>query len=69
MVADVGPTALYERLLESERLPARVRRAASRYRYGPGTMMLHLALDGPLPWAAGPELARFGLCARGAVRR
>ncbi|MFF3558873.1 phytoene desaturase family protein [Streptomyces sp. NPDC002574] len=60
VIADVGPTALYERLLESERLPARVRRAASRYQYGPGTMMLHLALDGPLPWAAGTELARFG---------
>ncbi|MFD3451003.1 phytoene desaturase family protein [Streptomyces sp. NPDC058691] len=60
VIADVGPAALYERLLESEQVPAHVRRKARRYRYGPGTMMLHLALAGPLPWAAGDELAGFG---------
>jgi phytoene dehydrogenase-like protein len=26
---------------------------------GPGTMMLHLVLDGPIPWAAGGDLADF----------
>jgi phytoene dehydrogenase-like protein len=60
VVANVGPKALYQRLLEPEQVPAQVRRAARRYRYGPGTMMVHLALDGPLPWAAGEELAGFG---------
>ena len=25
---------------------------AARYRYGPGTLMVHLALDGPVPWTA-----------------
>ncbi|MEU6492994.1 NAD(P)/FAD-dependent oxidoreductase [Streptomyces sp. NPDC046984] len=60
VIADVGPAALYRRLLEPGQVPARVRRAAGRYRYGPGTMMVHLALDGPLPWAAGEELAGFG---------
>ena len=28
------------------------------FRHAPGTMMIHLALDGPVPWAA-PELGRF----------
>lgn len=60
VIADVGPAALYRRLLDPGQVPARVRRKASRYRYGPGTLMLHLALDGPLPWAAGDELAGFG---------
>lgn len=59
VIANVGPALLYRRLLESEQVPAQVRGKASRYRYGPGTLMLHLALDGPLPWAAGDELARF----------
>ncbi|MEU4097539.1 NAD(P)/FAD-dependent oxidoreductase [Streptomyces sp. NPDC026673] len=60
VVANVGPAALYRRLLASEHVPARVRDEASRYLYGPGTLMVHLALDGPLPWAAGDELAGFG---------
>ncbi|WP_405833851.1 phytoene desaturase family protein [Streptomyces sp. NBC_01176] len=59
VIANVGPALLYRRLLESEQVPAQVRGKASRYQYGPGTLMLHLALDGPLPWAAGDELARF----------
>ncbi|MFJ4845262.1 phytoene desaturase family protein [Streptomyces sp. NPDC088733] len=60
VVADVAPVALYERLLDAGEAPAHVRRKARDYRYGPGTMMLHLALDGPLPWAAGDELSGFG---------
>ncbi|MEU1532889.1 phytoene desaturase family protein [Streptomyces fagopyri] len=60
VIADVGPAALYQRLLEPEQVPAHIRRKTRAYLYGPGTMMLHLALDGPLPWAAGEELAAFG---------
>ncbi|GAA3941303.1 NAD(P)/FAD-dependent oxidoreductase [Actinomadura viridis] len=60
VIANVGPRALYERLLAPDLVPASVRRGAGGYRYGPGTLMLHLALDGPVPWAAGEELARFG---------
>ncbi|WP_329525324.1 phytoene desaturase family protein [Streptomyces sp. NBC_01462] len=59
VIANVGPAVLYQRLLEFERVPTQVRGEASHYRYGPGTLMLHLALDGPLPWAAGDELSRF----------
>ncbi|MGV9350476.1 phytoene desaturase family protein [Streptomyces spiralis] len=60
IIANVGPAVLYQRLLRSEQVPAQVRRHACRYRYGPGTMMVHLALDGPLPWEGGDELAGFG---------
>ncbi|QPM90924.1 phytoene desaturase family protein [Pseudooceanicola algae] len=33
-------------------------RGMKTFRHAPGTMMLHLALDGPVPWLA-PELNRF----------
>ncbi|MFF7209810.1 phytoene desaturase family protein [Streptomyces sp. NPDC008238] len=60
VVANTAPGVLYRHLLEPEQVPARVRRQADRFLYGPGTLMLHLALDGPLPWAAGEELSGFG---------
>ncbi|GGQ26526.1 phytoene dehydrogenase-like protein [Actinomadura coerulea] len=60
VIANVGPRALYERLLPPAGVPASVRRGIRTYQYGPGTLMLHLALDGPVPWAAGGELSRFG---------
>ena len=43
--------ALVHRLLSTADVPAAMRTAADRYRFGPGTFMLHLALDGPVPWA------------------
>lgn len=60
VIANTGPGLLYRHLLEPELVPARVRRGADRFLYGPGTLMVHLALDGPLPWAAGEELSGFG---------
>ena len=59
VVASVTPTALYGRLLEPASVPPRTREQARRYRYGPGTMMVHLALDGPVPWEAGDDLHEF----------
>jgi phytoene dehydrogenase-like protein len=59
VVASVTPTALYGRLLDGAAVPPAVGRAAARYAYGPGTMMLHLALSERVPWAAGEELQRF----------
>lgn len=60
VVAGVGPRVLYERLLASGDVPPDVGRRARAFRYGPGTLMMHLALNDPLPWAAGEELADFG---------
>ncbi|NOY57162.1 MAG: NAD(P)/FAD-dependent oxidoreductase [Actinobacteria bacterium] len=50
VLANLTPTALFGRLLRDVDLPDRLRRQAAAYRYGPGTMMIHLAMDGPAPW-------------------
>jgi phytoene dehydrogenase-like protein len=59
IVASVTPRALYGDLLESRDVPELVRKAAARYRFGPGTMMIHLALDAPPAWTAGGDLGDF----------
>jgi phytoene dehydrogenase-like protein len=59
VIAGVAPQQLYGRLLEAAGVSERLRRAANRYRYGPGTMMLHLALSGPPRWTAGEDLRDF----------
>jgi phytoene dehydrogenase-like protein len=41
---------LVRQLLDEGLVPHALRGAASRYRFGPGTFMLHLALDGRVPW-------------------
>jgi phytoene dehydrogenase-like protein len=37
-------------LLADATVPPEMISAARRYRFGPGTFMLHLALEGPVPW-------------------
>jgi phytoene dehydrogenase-like protein len=59
VVAGVTPPLLYGRLLTGVELPATLRHAAARYRHGPGTLMLHLALSAPPAWSAGEDLSRF----------
>jgi phytoene dehydrogenase-like protein len=59
VVASVTPTALANDLLREADLPSTIRRALGAFRYGPGTMMLHLALSAPVPWAAGERLTSF----------
>jgi phytoene dehydrogenase-like protein len=59
VIAGVTPPQLYGRLLAEGPVPEQIRRAAGGYRHGPGTMMLHLALSGPAPWAAGEDLSDF----------
>lgn len=53
VIASVTPAAL-SGLLDGP--PPAVRREAERFRHGPATMMVHLTLDGPVPWRAA-ELA------------
>ena len=50
VVADVMPASLAR--LAGEALPRRYARALGRYRYGPGTLKVDWALDGPIPWSA-----------------
>lgn len=59
VIANLTPTALYEQLLEGHHLPRRFQRMVENYKYGPGTMMVHLALKGRLNWKAGEDLHEF----------
>ncbi|MGI8711670.1 MAG: phytoene desaturase family protein [Solirubrobacteraceae bacterium] len=59
VIAGVTPPILYGRLLAPEDAPARIARASRRYRFGPGTLMVHLALSAAPPWSAGEDLERF----------
>jgi phytoene dehydrogenase-like protein len=51
VVADVMPHALVA--LAGDALSGRYRALVRRYRYGPATVKVDWALDGPIPWAAG----------------
>jgi phytoene dehydrogenase-like protein len=50
VIANVTPTVLFGRLVGGEHLDAGFADRVARYRYGPGTVMIHLALDRPAPW-------------------
>jgi phytoene dehydrogenase-like protein len=54
---DVSPRQLLA--IAGDRFPSGYRGALERFRYGPGTFKLDLAIDGPIPWRAA-ELARAG---------
>ncbi len=47
---DLGPGAVAE--IVGGRLPSRVARAYRRYKYGPGSFKLDLAVEGGVPWTA-----------------
>jgi phytoene dehydrogenase-like protein len=49
---DTSPRALAA--IAGERLPDRVRRAYTRYRYGPAAFKVDLAVEGGVPWTAEP---------------
>jgi phytoene dehydrogenase-like protein len=57
VVADVMPHALDA--MAGDALPAAYRMLLRQYVYGPATLKVDWALDGPIPWSA-PEVARSG---------
>ncbi len=59
VVAGVTPTQLYGSLLRAGDVPADVRSAAARYRYGRAGMQIHIAMDEPPRWK-GPDADRLG---------
>ena len=59
MIAGVTPNALVEKLLPGGTGDARYDAAARKFRFGPGTMMVHLAVSDLPDWSAGEELKRF----------
>ncbi|MEE8583434.1 MAG: NAD(P)/FAD-dependent oxidoreductase [Acidobacteriota bacterium] len=58
VIANLTPTVLAG-LLEGDALSRSERRRIGRYRYGPGTMMVHLALSGLPDWEAGEHVQDF----------
>ena len=59
VIAGLTPGIVFQRLLAGVPVAPAVRRAAARYRHGPGTLMLHLALSAAPAWEAGEDLAGF----------
>ena len=59
IVASVTPRNLFLKLLSPDQLPSGFIRRVDRYRYGPSTFVVHLALKDPLVWCAGEHLASF----------
>jgi len=59
VIAGVTPPSLYGRLLAGVPVPRALQSAADRYQFGPGTLMLHLALSRAPEWAAGEDLSQF----------
>ncbi|MDH3607503.1 MAG: NAD(P)/FAD-dependent oxidoreductase [Acidimicrobiia bacterium] len=49
-IFSTGPSALAT--VAGDRLPHRMRKRFSRWRYGPGAFRVDFALDGPIPWTA-----------------
>jgi phytoene dehydrogenase-like protein len=59
VIANLAPTVLFGRLIGANNLPDNFNRMVARYRYGPGTMMIHLALKALPNWLAGKELKEY----------
>lgn len=59
VVAGVTPRNLFGALIAENHLPASFRRRIAKFRYGPSTFIIHLALDNPLDWRAADDLWRF----------
>ncbi len=58
-LASKGAYQLIQLLLRPPRQYCQYVKRSRKFRFGPGTMMIHLALDGEVPWAAGSEFRGF----------
>jgi phytoene dehydrogenase-like protein len=59
VIANLTPTVLFGDLIDDGDVPASVTDQVEEYYYGPGTMMVHLALSDPVDWTAGEDLSEF----------
>lgn len=59
VIANLTPRPLFARLLRDYAFAPRLRRDVAGFCYGPGTMMVHLALSDRLKWRAGDDTAEF----------
>ena len=61
VVCNVTPPQLYGRLLADGHVPASVRDAGMRFRFGRSEMQIHFALSEPARWAASEELGKTAI--------
>ena len=59
VIANLHPQIVFGRLMSPDPKRKAFDEKVARIRAGPGTMMIHLALDSLPDWRAGPELQRF----------
>jgi phytoene dehydrogenase-like protein len=59
VIANVHPKTLFSRLIDADPKREAFDRKIAGFRAGPGTMMIHLALNGLPDWTAGAELQKF----------
>ena len=59
IIANAHPKIVFEQLAPPEATPPSFRDAIRKFRAGPGTMMIHLALDDLPDWRAGRGLREF----------
>lgn len=60
VVGNVTPTVMFDDLVAEDAVPEAFSRKVDQYEYGPGTMMVHLAVEDLPDWEAGGDLAEFG---------
>jgi len=59
VIANVTTRNLFGKLVQPENIDTRFYARTQRYRYGPGTFIVHLALDRLPDWRAADDLGRF----------
>jgi phytoene dehydrogenase-like protein len=59
VIANLTPDVLFKGLLRDVPLSNQVQRDVDNYVYGPGTMMVHLALKGKPNWRGNPDMQDF----------
>jgi phytoene dehydrogenase-like protein len=59
VIANLDPRLVFGKLVAKDERRAAFDAKVARFRSGPGTMMIHLALSGLPDWKAGAELTRF----------
>jgi phytoene dehydrogenase-like protein len=59
VIANVVAPVLFDKLVPHDAVPSEFRRKLARYRFAPGTMMVHLALSELPRWSAGDHLREW----------
>ena len=59
VISNIHPKLLFGKMTPEAVLPERFTTGLSKFRPGPGTMMIHLSMDGLPNWVASPELQSY----------